>query len=88
MSETKKLPRALSDVIVEARAAEANVGEVSDFSEDQLGQHQASNCKVTLYRTFGDWEIDIRLPSGACFGFDVPVGSIVGKHKDGSDWRF
>jgi hypothetical protein len=76
----------LADAVVEAVAIEEAV--TSEIAMDSHGQHSARNCKVMLYQVGGEWEIDIVLPNRACFGFDVPVGSITGKHKDGSDWRF
>jgi len=81
-----ELPPEVAEVVTEAIAVEGNVS--SEIPMGDYGQHVATNCCVTLYRVFNDWEIDIVLPNGAGFGFDVPVGTVKGKRKDGSNWTF
>ena len=41
------------------------------FAEDEFGQWVAENCRVTLYSSCGDWEIDISLPNGSAVGCDT-----------------
>ena len=52
------------------------------FTEDEFGQWKASNCQVTLYSVFGEYEIDIRLPNGSAVGCDVPIEKFGGRTAD------
>jgi len=80
------LPPEVVPAVTKAIAVEDSVS--SEIPMDDYRQHVTHGCRVMLYRVFDDWEIDIVLPNGAGFGFDVPVGTIKGKRKDGSDWTF
>jgi hypothetical protein len=41
------------------------------FEEDNFGQYVAQGCKVTIYPSCGEYEIDIILPGGGVIGFSV-----------------
>jgi hypothetical protein len=49
------------------------------FTPNTYGEWSASNCRVTLYAVFGEWEIDIRLSNGSSVGCDVPIEKLVGR---------
>jgi len=34
---------------------------------------------VKFYASFGEWEVDIRLPNGAALGFDIPFTKVSGR---------
>jgi hypothetical protein len=49
------------------------------FTEDEYGQWHATNCSVTLYSVFGEWELDIKLLNGSAVGCDVPIQALSGR---------
>jgi hypothetical protein len=73
MTDTRKHytgPEALQEAVnAEIRSGERL--EELGFAQDNFGQWFADNCRVLLYRSCGEWEIDIRLPNGSAVGFDT-----------------
>jgi hypothetical protein len=69
-----KLPAALRDAIKTEIMNGRRLEELG-FAQDDFGQWVAENCRVTLYSSCGDWEIDIHLPNGSAVGCDTKAVS-------------
>jgi len=42
------------------------------FERNEFGLFKAVNCTVFLYSSYGEWEVEIKLPNGSAIGGDVP----------------
>ena len=67
----------LAECVTDAIRKEAPLMEVG-LEQDEFGQLTLKGeCRITLYRVGGEWEIDIILPDGSAIGFDVPLHKVV-----------
>src|SRR5262249_46540807 len=70
----EQLGEDLAEAVVEAVAEagrDATGLQGLGFTQDEFGQFIAEACKVIIYPSCGEFEIDIILPGGGVIGFDV-----------------